>query len=121
MPVGQVSTPNETDPFLTSCARRLAREAHLSDADAARSLDEVVRFLSVAAETPGRCAPAAVLDEAWHVMVLDTRGYADFCRRRFGAMVHHAPAADVSLSAYRRARTAAGALSTSGSGRRLRG
>jgi hypothetical protein len=35
--------------------------------------------------------PSRVVDDAWHAFVVDTRAYEDFCRRAFGAYLHHTP------------------------------
>ena len=35
--------------------------------------------------------PSQLADDAWHVMILDTRRYAEFCRRAFGSFLHHHP------------------------------
>lgn len=32
-----------------------------------------------------------VADHLWHIFLLDTRAYAEFCDRAFGAMLHHIP------------------------------
>jgi hypothetical protein len=96
-------TTGEPEPLIASCARRLAREAGITEVEARGHLEEVVRFLDVASEESDPCAPAAVLDRAWHVMLLDPAGYADFCRRRYGSIVHHRPSTCVPLEWYERA------------------
>lgn len=39
--------------------------------------------------------PSKAVDALWHAFILDTRGYADFCRRAFGRMLHHRPSLDM--------------------------
>lgn len=36
--------------------------------------------------------PSQVADDLWHGFILDTRHYEAFCRRAFGAFLHHTPA-----------------------------
>ena len=62
------------------------------DAEGARDiLVEVVRFLSLCAESPAALTPSPRVDDAWHELVLCTRLYAEFCERRFGRFIHHDP------------------------------
>lgn len=35
--------------------------------------------------------PTPVIDEAWHVFILFTKDYEDFCQRYFGSFIHHFP------------------------------
>lgn len=37
--------------------------------------------------------PSQVADDLWHEFILHTRHYQDFCRKAFGRMLHHTPAA----------------------------
>ena len=43
---------------------------------------------------------SGVLDPYWHSHVLDTRSYADFCRRCMGYFVHHVPLDDTDETAF---------------------
>lgn len=36
--------------------------------------------------------PSRIVDALWHGFILDTHGYARYCRRAFGRFLHHAPA-----------------------------
>ena len=36
--------------------------------------------------------PSRVTDDAWHLFILFTRDYEEFCRRAFGHYLHHTPA-----------------------------
>lgn len=35
--------------------------------------------------------PNSVIDQFWHLHILDTRRYADDCQKIFGRMLHHNP------------------------------
>lgn len=35
--------------------------------------------------------PSRLVDDAWHAFIIHTREYADFCKRAFGRILHHAP------------------------------
>jgi hypothetical protein len=39
--------------------------------------------------------PSKVVDDLWHIMILDTRAYSEFCKRAFGSYFHHTPAAEM--------------------------
>jgi hypothetical protein len=45
--------------------------------------------------------PSKVVDSAWHAYILHTQGYALWCRRAFGRMLHHTPAEAMGSNARR--------------------
>lgn len=36
--------------------------------------------------------PSRIADDLWHLFILDTKAYADFCKQAFGKFFHHVPA-----------------------------
>jgi len=61
---------------------------------------ELMRWLYLCARSGEPGAPGARLsmypeilriDDMWHIFVLHTRDYADFCARYFGRFIHHDP------------------------------
>lgn len=50
------------------------------------------KFLALNLRYPDRkICPSGPIDEFWHAHILDTRAYAEDCRRLFGQMLHHFP------------------------------
>jgi hypothetical protein len=70
--------------------------------DRGRSLHEAERcflalkqFLVVCAMTDEPRSPTTDVDEMWHVAMLFSRPYAEFCERVLGRFIHHEPLTDV--------------------------
>jgi uncharacterized protein (TIGR04222 family) len=74
-----------------SFGRRLARENRWTPAYAARIVREYQRFLLLARSASELISPSDPVDQAWHLHVLDTRGYRDFCRKVLGRQLDHCP------------------------------
>jgi hypothetical protein len=51
----------------------------------------MVSFLTVSNEVDLPLAPSEPVDDAWHVFLLHTRTYAEFCRSELGCFAHHEP------------------------------
>jgi hypothetical protein len=54
-------------------------------------LRDASNFLWLASQAEVTSVPSPIIDEAWHVFVLFTREYADFCHTYCGGYVHHEP------------------------------
>lgn len=71
---------------------RVQHKLSLRRGGAARATDEYVRFLYLALTTPDVVAPSAIVDEVWHLHLLDSRDYFDrFCPTVLGRTLHHRP------------------------------
>ena len=46
-----------------------------------------------------KMSPPPVVDQMWHLHILDTRHYADSCLQAFGRVMHHDPDGSVDLAA----------------------
>lgn len=57
--------------------------------EAVRLFAELDKFLRCASNS--RQSPSRTIDEAWHVFILHTREYSDYCSSQFGCFVHHVP------------------------------
>jgi hypothetical protein len=80
--------PGSPCPF----AVRLARENRWSLAQAERVVAEYRKFLFLAAASGHLCSPSKMVDQAWHLHLLDTRNYWDrFCAQVLGRALHHQP------------------------------
>src|SRR5271170_2726892 len=73
--------------------RKKARRRHRWSADVASKLEEEYRdFLVLIAENGGVISPwSDDLDLFWHEHIIDTRHYADDCKRIFGRFIQHDP------------------------------
>jgi hypothetical protein len=71
---------------------RLDEKLQLKPGAATRLADEYVRFLALCLSAGETMAPSAIVDEAWHLHLLDSRTYFDrFCPEVLGRVLHHAP------------------------------
>lgn len=90
---------------------RLQRETGWSRAFALGALAEYLRFCELCVLAGGEStSPGPVIDQVWHLHLLETRHYwTEFCPRVLGQNLHHAPArpgaAEAPLSRARHART----------------
>lgn len=70
---------------------RVARDLELSPLEAEALFQETKRFLYLAAASETRLAPPPAIDDCWHLFLIFTEDYADFCSRYFGRFLHHRP------------------------------
>ncbi len=69
---------------------RIAKEHDYSLAYAAGALREAKRMLFMSAQTGKPFSPSALIDPAWHEMLMFTRFYQEFATF-IGAYIHHDP------------------------------
>ncbi len=73
-------------------AEYVDKKLKLHQGAADRLADEYVRFLYLAATSAEPLAPSRIIDEAWHLHLLDTRAWFDqFCPEVLGRTLHHVP------------------------------
>ena len=84
--------------------RRLARTRRIRRASATRRFVEMLKFLDACAGSGRVLSPPPRVDDAWHVFILFTREYADYCEQRFGRFIHHEPTEAKNPVAYKMAR-----------------
>jgi hypothetical protein len=70
---------------------RLQKELTLSEDNAKLLFEDLKRFLWVSALVGETVAPPPAIDDAWHVFLLFTMDYAQFCNRFLGCFIHHPP------------------------------
>jgi len=59
------------------------------------SIVEYKRFLLLKSKFPKlELSPAPLVDQVWHMHILDTRQYMKDCERIFGSYMHHSPSFD---------------------------
>lgn len=61
----------------------------MPQSEAATVFADLERFLN--ASSLSRRVPSKLVDEAWHVFILHTQQYAEFCTKHFGRFIHHVP------------------------------
>ena len=75
-------------------AARAALDSPGLDAAARLQVFEALRdYFVICVRARGRAVamPSQAADDAWHVFILHTRHYADFCRSALGRFLHHTP------------------------------
>lgn len=75
------------DPFST----RLARENAWSELYARRVIREYKRFLALAVSAPHTVTPSEDVDQAWHLHLLYSASYREFCSQVLGRPLDHGP------------------------------
>ncbi|WP_133908801.1 glycine-rich domain-containing protein [Actinophytocola oryzae] len=72
-------------------ARLVSDEGHSPDF-AGRVMDQALAFLGTSAVHRGEpLSPSRAVDDGWHMFVLHTRDYREFCRRIAGRFIDHVP------------------------------
>ena len=80
---------------------RIQRDAGV-DRDAARTyFNEMLIFLDMVADSKQFISPPEAVDVAWHAFILHTRDYEDYCRERYGHVIHHQPTGEPDPHAYK--------------------
>jgi hypothetical protein len=68
------------------------RGVNISEAEACRRFAATLDFLQLCGEYSDlRFTPATPVDDGWHIFVLYTREYAQFCNQLCGRFIHHTP------------------------------
>ena len=73
---------------------RLCKDLQLQINQAEDVLTELIKFLYLHKLQSARFTPSKVVDEAWHVFLLFTRTYQEFCNTELGKFVHHEPGSE---------------------------
>lgn len=85
---------------------KLARALFCQPHQCQQAMEEVIKFLCLAAQSPGQpVTPSARVDIAWHEFILFTRTYASFCQDKLGRMIHHEPSIDHQINSQQYAST----------------
>jgi hypothetical protein len=75
-------------------SRRVAEEAGVEPIDAEVITEQTLVFLEACAENPTlMLSPSERVDVGWHVFLLHTYDYLEFCTRVAGRFIHHTPTA----------------------------
>lgn len=78
-------------PQFARLAARLVAEHPEVAVLAERIVDQALAFVAASAAAPNRrLVPSPLVDAAWHLIILDTKRYADLCAK-LGTFVHHVP------------------------------
>lgn len=78
--------------------RRITVDHGQDRATAERTMDQALVFLAACAEnTDLPLSPSRQVDIGWHMFILFTQEYAEFCQRIAGRFLHHVPADDLTV------------------------
>jgi len=68
-----------------------AKFPQLTEEKADRGVGQMLAFLA-ACDYAGRpLSPSPLVDDFWHIFLLHSKDYAEFCEQRFGRFLHHQP------------------------------
>ena len=90
----------ETDYVLTAIeilksvpvlAQKIAAATGRPEREAERLLEEVLKFMSLTAQSNQSLSPPPIIDLAWHEFILCTREYQRVCQTSMGRFIHHQP------------------------------
>lgn len=70
---------------------RVAQDTALTGRRAEAAIRGYRQFLWLCAQDEGVQVPSPAIDAVWHLHLLDTRAYAEFCDQVIGRMIHHSP------------------------------
>ena len=82
-----LDNPNSLYPF----SKKLTAEQHWTEDFCLRTVAEYKKFLYLALVEPDGASPSPIVDEAWHLHITYTEGYANFCIAIAGRFLHHHP------------------------------
>ena len=71
------------------------QERNIPPLDAGVVVRELKRYLSLWVLEPDPdypFAPSAIVDELWHIFLMDTQRYREFCEKCIGTFIDHRPA-----------------------------
>ena len=71
---------------------RIVKEWRMSRPLAERIMDQALGYLRLCATHPGETfSPSPLVDIGWHIFILHTRAYTEFCDGLAGHYIHHTP------------------------------
>lgn len=95
MTIAQEATAGRTllpASMFNRLAARVATDQGVAMQYAGRIMDQALAFLGAVALHPqARLVPSSAVDAGWHVVLLYTREYSEFCFRLAGRFLHHVP------------------------------
>lgn len=79
------------DQLWDRMVNRIVKDESMERPLAERIMDQALAFLTLCAREPqGKYSPSPLVDIGWHIFILYTKPYADFCER-MGGFIHHNP------------------------------
>lgn len=81
-----------SDELFDQLVRRIVQENGIEQSLAVRIVDQALAFLYACAQAPTMpLRPSKTVDIGWHMFLLHTRAYAEFCHTIAGRFLHHEP------------------------------
>ncbi len=81
-----------SDALFERLVARIVAHEQVERQMADRIMDQALAFLKACADNEGApLSPSELVDIDWHVFILHTREYAEFCERVAGYFIHHVP------------------------------
>lgn len=70
---------------------KLKQEKGISLKRSKRIIEGSIQFLEMCGRYDIGFVPSKLIDEGWHIMILHTKDYQDWCKKKFGIFMHHEP------------------------------
>jgi hypothetical protein len=84
--------PDNVKTYTNESVINVYCERHNSSKNAARNLfKETLKFLWSCSLKNNSQSPTKAVDEMWHVFILHTKDYQNFCSAHLGKFIHHHP------------------------------
>lgn len=98
-PVARINLATTYEPTLAevlayendAVVARIMHEAQLSYQEAEAVFKDTLRFLWLGHRSETTICPSKHIDAGWHVFLLFTKDYREFCQRFFGHFIDHHP------------------------------
>jgi hypothetical protein len=70
---------------------------HLTENDVSEAFEQLRLYFQICWRYEKRLVamPSRLVDTCWHLFILDTRNYAQFCELAFGRFLHHEPPSSI--------------------------
>ncbi|PSK88982.1 hypothetical protein CLV63_12870 [Murinocardiopsis flavida] len=89
---GPPTCRNLIDPLDFDYLVKCLMEEHGHDhAMATRIADQTLIFLKVVGPRPEKLSPSSLVDQGWHLFIVNTVAYTRFCELVAGRYIHHVP------------------------------
>lgn len=77
----------------------LTKYPHLREAEVTEAFEQLRLYFSICWQYDKKLVamPSKLVDECWHVVICDTRNYAQFCEAVLGSFLHHEPPSGLEL------------------------
>lgn len=91
MSLGTVHSVAEACQSMEHIVRAISLKLSISEERSLVLFEELLEWMLVAEDSKNGQPASALLDDAWHIFILHTQDYVDFCSTFLGKYLHHRP------------------------------